>query len=96
MTSCVFICVSFDAGRQTDLNALSSSSTSSSSDSQICPATFPILVTIGDLHFKGYFGKSIANLEARNEAKKQKDSEKQEKSNLTHRDTNWQSHVSWK
>ena len=38
---------------------------------------FPILVTICELLFKKYRGRSSANVEARDEAEKQKDSEKQ-------------------
>ena len=65
----------------------------SGSDSQIYPGTFLILVTVRELPFNVYRGKSIANLEARNEAMNQKDPEnKKVKSN---RDTTWQLHFLW-
>ena len=55
---------------------------------------FSILVTIREMLFKNYRGRSIANLEARDEAKKQK-TQKNKKSDQAHRDTTWQSHFSW-
>ena len=55
---------------------------------------FPILVTIREFPFKNYRGRSIVNLEARDEAKKQKTQENK-KSDQTHRDTTWLSHFYW-
>ena len=55
---------------------------------------FPILGTICELPFKNYRGRSIANLEARYEAQKQK-TQKNKKSDQTHRDTSWQSRFHW-
>ena len=52
---------------------------------------FTILVTLRELLFKIYCGRSLANLEARDEAQKQK-TQKIKRSDQTHRDTTWQSH----
>ena len=48
----------------------------------------PTLVTIRELLFKKYCGRSIANLEARDESKKQK-TQKNKKSDQPYRDTTW-------
>ena len=55
---------------------------------------YPILATIRELPFKICRGWSIANLEDKDEAKKQKILENRG-SDQTHRDTAWQSHSHW-
>ena len=55
---------------------------------------FSIVVTIRELPLKGYREKSVANLEASNEAKKQKDSEKQQ-SQIKHTGIRLGSHISF-
>ena len=54
---------------------------------------FHLLVTIRELPFKNDRGRAMANMEARDEAKKRK-TKKNKKSDQTHRDKTWQSHFS--
>ena len=58
-----------------------------------CPEGVEVMV-VRDLPFKTYRGRSIVNLEARDEAKKQKTQENK-KSDQTHRDTTRLSHFYW-
>ena len=52
-------------------------------DQQICPGHFPSLVTIREMPFRKDRGRSLAKLEARDEAKKQR--------TLKNRDEEWNS-----
>ena len=56
---------------------------------------FPILVTLRELPCNHYRGRSVANWEARDEAKKQKTQKNKEKSDQAHRDTTLQSRFYW-